>query len=320
MTWVRIDDAAPLHPKMLRAGPTALALWLCGLAHCNRHNTDGKIDKDALPALYPSKEWALREMKRAANKLVSLGLWEDKGATWVVHDYADYQSTAMRQQVEVRRAQARDRKRSQRDRERDRKRDTRDVSQRDTRIESESSDRDSGDIRPRYGRDTAEIAQFGSNDSAGLTPMSQHPVPSRPDLISHSERDSVATLTLVGSSSARLTPLVRTQFERRFVAMRGSPPSWSKKNVDLCQTIAIWLEAKGGEPARVLDGLLDGFFREPWAVSKGFPLALLANDPSKFLKPPERQRDVSTGFCAPAPSNAFVPTSPDSVFGPEPKS
>lgn len=113
MTWVRIDDGAPLHPKLLDAGPEAAWLWACGLAHCNRNHTDGRIAARHLPSLYPGA-WDPPRLLALAAVLVDVGLWERDGVDYLVHDYAHYQAEATREAVEVRRAYERERKALQR--------------------------------------------------------------------------------------------------------------------------------------------------------------------------------------------------------------
>ncbi len=218
--------------------------------------------------------------ERDAQLLVDVGLWEVVDGGYAFHDFHTYNPT--REQIEAKREADRQRLAAKRGASR------------------ENVARDSHATKTRV--------------------ASRARVPSRPDPDPDPRESTPPTLALVSDVDVRLAQLVRQRFERRFLEATASPPSWSKKNVDLCQAVAVWLEKKGGDPGRVLDQTLDGFFRDGWSCSKGFPLAHLANDPAKFFKPPERQRDVSTGFCAPAPSSAFVPTSPDSVFGPEPKS
>lgn len=115
MTWVRLDDGAPLHPKLLAVGPEAAWLWVAGLAYANRHTTNGTIPPQALPALYPSDQWPRARLAKLATALVEAGLWTAReGGGWEVHDYAQYQAEAMRDAVEERRAWERERKAKQR--------------------------------------------------------------------------------------------------------------------------------------------------------------------------------------------------------------
>jgi hypothetical protein len=164
MTWVKIDDSAPCHPKLLRAGPEAAWLWLAGLAYANRQTTDGVIPADALPALYPVEGWTRPKLLRLAEKLVDVGLWHpaDAGA-WAIHDYAHYQREAMRDEVERRREVEREKKRRQRG-------------------------SPHGDNAPvptgRTGGHSRSPAGTGTGVPAGVpvgtNPMSRHPGPARP--------------------------------------------------------------------------------------------------------------------------------------------
>ena len=93
MSWVKIDDHANEHPKMCSAGPASCWLWACGLMYANRKfEHDGRIPKAVIPILFPGATM------RMAQKLVSVGLWEDDGAHFVIHDYHQYQPT--KEQVE----------------------------------------------------------------------------------------------------------------------------------------------------------------------------------------------------------------------------
>lgn len=88
--WVRIDDQAPRHDKMLKAGPAACWLWVCGLAHCQSQLTDGYISKQALSTIgIPAGD-----VEALAGRLVKAGLFERvKGngtGGYKVHDYLSY--------------------------------------------------------------------------------------------------------------------------------------------------------------------------------------------------------------------------------------
>jgi len=91
MAWVRIDDQAPRHHKMLKAGPEACWLWVCGIAHCQSLLTDGVITTEALPMIgVPGKARALR----LAEILVDAGLFDKIDGGYRVHDYHDFNLTA----------------------------------------------------------------------------------------------------------------------------------------------------------------------------------------------------------------------------------
>ena len=98
MSWVKIDDNAPEHPKLLRLaelakegdkGAAACWLWVCGLAYCNRQRVrDGFIPALKVAQLYPVKGAA-----GLAARLVEVGLWELAEGGYRIHDYNEYQPT-----------------------------------------------------------------------------------------------------------------------------------------------------------------------------------------------------------------------------------
>ena len=84
MSWAKVDDNFPHHPKTILAGTSASFLFICGLCYCRRFHTDGFISADAVQTLGASTH-----PKRLAARLVMAGLWEqtDDGG-YLVHDYA----------------------------------------------------------------------------------------------------------------------------------------------------------------------------------------------------------------------------------------
>lgn len=109
MTWVKLDDQLPEHEKITEAGHEAAWLFVCGLCYCGRRLSDGVIPKNVLRRLSD-----LKRPERAAERLVEVGLWEDEGDWWSVHNYLDYQPS--RSQVESQRDSARERQRKSRER------------------------------------------------------------------------------------------------------------------------------------------------------------------------------------------------------------
>lgn len=85
MAWIRLDDNAPWHPKHLKAGPLASWLWVCGLAYCQRHATDGFIPVEAMHMLGATGPW-----KPLASALVKAGLWIEAEGGYRVHDFLDW--------------------------------------------------------------------------------------------------------------------------------------------------------------------------------------------------------------------------------------
>ena len=91
MTWVKIDDAMPTHPKIGRVSFKARWLYITALCWCNQHETDGVF------ALSDVKRWpdfARSGAKKAIVELVMVGLFEEKDdQTYTIHDFTEYQPT-----------------------------------------------------------------------------------------------------------------------------------------------------------------------------------------------------------------------------------
>lgn len=87
MSWVKLDDKFPDHPKIEQAGERAAWLFVCGLCYCAEHLTDGFI-----PA---SKAARLTEASKARiDALLKVGLWEKVEGGYQVPGYLEYQPSA----------------------------------------------------------------------------------------------------------------------------------------------------------------------------------------------------------------------------------
>jgi hypothetical protein len=73
---------------MLKAGPAACWLWVCGLAYCQKHGTDGIIPAEALPWL------GVTGPHKLAALLVLAGLWHADERSWRVHDYLSWNDSS----------------------------------------------------------------------------------------------------------------------------------------------------------------------------------------------------------------------------------
>lgn len=107
MTWIRIDDHMPEHPKFVGLKGGAAWLYICGLCYCGRHLTDGRIPKRAVPLLTP---WSTT--KSSVSALVSAQLWIESDDAFVVNDYLDWQES--KTEIERKRSDAAARKRKSR--------------------------------------------------------------------------------------------------------------------------------------------------------------------------------------------------------------
>lgn len=97
MSWIRIDDRAPWHRKILDAGPAAAWLWVCGLAYANQQTAhDGFVPESAIPFL------PIKDAESIVPELQRVGLWDRVEGGYIIHDYHDFQPT--KEEVEELRA------------------------------------------------------------------------------------------------------------------------------------------------------------------------------------------------------------------------
>ncbi|MGW2721366.1 mucin-2 [Streptomyces sp. NPDC001492] len=113
MPWFKVDDTAHAHPKMRRAGKSAIGLWvMCG-SYAAAYLTDGVV-----PA-----ETAAEGTQTQIAKLLKAGLWHEHGhgcsrcaqpmpGDFVMHDYLRYNPSRAR--VLAEREREAEKKRAQR--------------------------------------------------------------------------------------------------------------------------------------------------------------------------------------------------------------
>jgi len=95
MTWVRLDDRFPTHRKALAVGPVARDMYICLLCYCSLHRTDGFIPKTALKGkraamIAPGHLRPDRDILR----LIRGSLVADRGDSYQIHDYLDWQKSS----------------------------------------------------------------------------------------------------------------------------------------------------------------------------------------------------------------------------------
>lgn len=106
--WVRIDDRLPRHPKILAAGALlgrdgtsrAIACFLTSLCYCAEHLTDGQVSPEALGTMR-QQVW---NPHKTAEALATVGLFERIETGYQIHDYHNYNPSA----VAVKEKRARD--------------------------------------------------------------------------------------------------------------------------------------------------------------------------------------------------------------------
>lgn len=90
MTWVRLDDNFPDHPKVLGLSDAAFRVEVAGICYAGRYLTDGWVPAPGT--------------KRLADELVKAGLWLPDGSGFQLHDFLDYQESRAEAQARSERA------------------------------------------------------------------------------------------------------------------------------------------------------------------------------------------------------------------------
>jgi hypothetical protein len=96
MSWVKLDDHFDDHPKVISAGPLAMALHVAALCWCNRNLTDGFIPRGQVSRLIDTTEFGVNPHD-LAKKLVVAVLWDEDPEGFRIHDYLEFQPS--REQV-----------------------------------------------------------------------------------------------------------------------------------------------------------------------------------------------------------------------------
>jgi hypothetical protein len=88
VTWIKLDDRAPRHPKIAGLSDRAFRWWVQGLCYASEFLTDGVLVA-AFTRTVPA---------RVYNELFDAGLWLLDGSVVRIHDYLAHQTP--RQAVE----------------------------------------------------------------------------------------------------------------------------------------------------------------------------------------------------------------------------
>lgn len=241
MTWVKLDDGTPLHPKILSLSDGAFRLWINGLAFANRATTDGEIDGALVQTLDHRRAWSDRQIRGFAAELERAGLWIRDGKSGKtgeksvpsvkIHQYAEYQEEALKDSVEERRRAARERKREQRKREKQ------------------------GKSPPRHAVTPRDIERDTERDkSRPVTRESQPPVPSRPVPSSTTDVVERATSTLLHSDE--LARIAEGSYQRAVEGTGGiydHAPKWRQDFVSAGRLAERHVERHGGDVRSTLE-------------------------------------------------------------------
>lgn len=102
MPWFKVDDGFAFHRKAIKAGNTALGLWVRAGSWCAHQLTDGQVPSEILPLLGGTTD--------DAEQLVAAGFWEAVEGGYQFYGWHDYQPT--KADVEEERAKARERQKA----------------------------------------------------------------------------------------------------------------------------------------------------------------------------------------------------------------
>lgn len=83
MTWVRIDDKAPRHPKIAGLSDRAFRVMVSALCYVSEFTTDGLVPSAFLATVRQSVQ----------EELITAGVWRLDGTDVHIHDYHDYNPT-----------------------------------------------------------------------------------------------------------------------------------------------------------------------------------------------------------------------------------
>jgi hypothetical protein len=116
MTWARIDDLLPHHPKLMAAqgsAPAVFGLYVASICYARRHLSDGLLLRSALPILLPA---CPHPSPKIIKQLETLHLWDPlpDGTGWRVHDFLEWNDSA--EAIRQKRAEDSARKRQSRPR------------------------------------------------------------------------------------------------------------------------------------------------------------------------------------------------------------
>lgn|GEM_PF-1749231 len=95
MTWIKLDDSFPNHPKVIKAGPAAAWLYVSALCYSSSYLLDGYIESSSVEVLTNIKHY-----RKAVDALIEVGLWEEVEGGYQIHDYLEHQKSRASVQAE----------------------------------------------------------------------------------------------------------------------------------------------------------------------------------------------------------------------------
>jgi hypothetical protein len=102
MTWVKLDDGYPDHPKITPVGPLGMALHTAAICYASRYLTDGfvpaaqikkLIDLDGICIMSNGVSNPVTH-QQLTDALTASGAFEEAPGGFMIHDYLDYNPSA----------------------------------------------------------------------------------------------------------------------------------------------------------------------------------------------------------------------------------
>lgn len=97
MTWIKLEDKAPRHPKVAGLTDKAFRVWVTSMCYASEFLTDG-----ILPPAY-----LITVKKAVQDELIAARLWDKDGDVTSIHDYLGHQTS--KASVERKKEKTRDR-------------------------------------------------------------------------------------------------------------------------------------------------------------------------------------------------------------------
>ena len=107
--WARLDVDYLQNPKIRALSRDARMLHIAAILWTTKFTTDGQIPYRALTDVVQDADIAKKWGNRRASEMETAGLWVPGDVGWELHDYADMNPQAMRENVERERAAWRER-------------------------------------------------------------------------------------------------------------------------------------------------------------------------------------------------------------------
>jgi hypothetical protein len=161
MTWIKLDDKTPRHPKIASLSDRAFRWWMKGLCYASEFLTDG--------VLHPIFWKQVPKADRA--QLTGNRLWDWVDPNFLIHDYLHHQTR--KEDVEADKERNRLNARAYRERRREERRKNSDASPRVTDDASSERHRPVSDESPTQRTDTHNREQIQRTDTVP-------PAPARP--------------------------------------------------------------------------------------------------------------------------------------------